>query len=136
MPYEMTANAAVHYALKRGVLVRPDRCQDCGAPCKPDGHHPDHSKPLEVEWLCKKCHGTRPRKRSSFDVAGVTESGFATVAVAAREIGVHPGTVWRYLERRLLARYRSRGAGRPRTMVDMRELRQLLEHPPAEKVDE
>lgn len=54
----------VRTALKRGILVRPDTCSKCG--CKPgraaDGrskihaHHPDHGKPLEIEWLCAKCH--------------------------------------------------------------------------------
>jgi hypothetical protein len=38
---------------RRGILVqRPCKCGD------PDTqmHHHDYSKPLEVEWLCHRCH--------------------------------------------------------------------------------
>jgi len=37
-------------------IIRPDICSSCGKKVKVDGHHPDYSKPLEVIWLCKKCH--------------------------------------------------------------------------------
>jgi hypothetical protein len=40
----------------RGLIERPDRCSSCGAECKPQGHHADYSKPLEVTWLCRACH--------------------------------------------------------------------------------
>lgn len=46
-------------AIKNGKLVRPEKCQSCGIPCKPESHHEDYSKPLEVEWLCIKCHGLK-----------------------------------------------------------------------------
>lgn len=36
--------------------------------CEHDGkkykHHPDYNKPFEVEILCSKCHGQRPREYS------------------------------------------------------------------------
>ena len=54
-----------------------------------------------------------------------------TVEEAAAEIGVAPATVWRYLERGWLTRYYSR-VGRRKTMVDMRELRELRANPPSE----
>jgi hypothetical protein len=40
----------------RGNIVRPNRCERCEADCKPDAHHADYNKPLEVEWLCRSCH--------------------------------------------------------------------------------
>ena len=54
------AHAAVRAALKRGDLIRPNICSDCGATSPSlHGHHADYSKPLEVEWLCASCHVTR-----------------------------------------------------------------------------
>jgi len=46
----------VRWAVASGRLVRPDKCEQCGVKCKPQGHHTDYSKPLEVTWLCKACH--------------------------------------------------------------------------------
>jgi len=43
------ANAAV----KNGTLIKLS-CW-CGNP-KTEAHHPDYSKPLEVQWLCRKHH--------------------------------------------------------------------------------
>lgn len=43
-------------AVKKGDLVRPDSCECCGKKTKPEGHHPDYNKALEVLWLCKRCH--------------------------------------------------------------------------------
>jgi hypothetical protein len=50
------AHAAVYNALRRGDLVRPTVCSRCFKLCKPQAHHPDYSKPLDVAWLCKQCH--------------------------------------------------------------------------------
>lgn len=50
-------------ALQEGFLVRPEACEGCGA--KPDyklhGHHRDYRRPVDVEWLCRACHGQRHR---------------------------------------------------------------------------
>ncbi len=51
------ANMAVAYALRKGRLVRPTECEECGRAGVPiDGAHFDYSRPLEVRWLCKSCH--------------------------------------------------------------------------------
>lgn len=52
----------VQLRLKDGGLVRPSTCTACGAPCKPDGHHTDYRKPLDVTWLCRKCHQAEHRR--------------------------------------------------------------------------
>src|SRR5271165_5386820 len=52
------AHQAVHNALRRKILFRPLTCSNCHKPCKPEAHHADYSKPLEVTWLCKECHET------------------------------------------------------------------------------
>ena len=40
---------------RRGKLVGPKKCPKCGAR-KPEKHHEDYAKPLEVEWMCRPCH--------------------------------------------------------------------------------
>jgi hypothetical protein len=58
-----SAHGAVARAIAKGKLVRPDRCDECGMESKRIiGHHEDYSKPLDVEWLCPKCHaGKHPK---------------------------------------------------------------------------
>ena len=46
----------MHYHLKKGHIERPKECGVCGEKKKLDGHHDDYSKPLEVKWMCRKCH--------------------------------------------------------------------------------
>lgn len=51
------ANAAVDTAVRAGRLKRPEACSACGQKAsRIHGHHHDYSKPLEVQWLCPRCH--------------------------------------------------------------------------------
>ena len=64
-PEKVRAQRAVAKAIIEGVLVRPAECEDCG---RYDGwygedinihaHHTNYTKPLDVEWLCRQCHGS------------------------------------------------------------------------------
>lgn len=54
--FKDVARHQVHHAVKVGRLIRPTRCENCLEPCKPEGHHEDYNKPLDVKWLCKDCH--------------------------------------------------------------------------------
>lgn len=52
-PERYAARQAVLVALRAGRLKRqPCRCGDP----KTEAHHRDYSRPLEVEWLCRRCH--------------------------------------------------------------------------------
>lgn len=53
---KVSAHRKVRLAIKSGALIRPGICSGCGVSCRPDAHHHDYSKPLDVIWLCKKCH--------------------------------------------------------------------------------
>ena len=53
------AHAAVSYALETGRLILPDHCEMCFIVCRPEGHHEDYSKQLEVDWLCTECHNSK-----------------------------------------------------------------------------
>lgn len=56
-PEKVAARQAVWRAIYRtGKLVRPSICESCGKPCRPEAHHDDYSKWLEVRWLCRSCH--------------------------------------------------------------------------------
>lgn len=53
-PEKYKAYNAVSNAVRVGRLVR-EPCVYCGDP-KSQGHHDDYSKPLDVRWVCFKCH--------------------------------------------------------------------------------
>jgi len=55
------AHHAVWNALVGGTLVWPSACQRCEAPCVPDASHDDYARPLDVEWLCRRCHADKDR---------------------------------------------------------------------------
>ncbi len=62
--HDVQAHHAVETAMRSGALERPDRCEKCGEtpPLRRDGgsqieaHHDDYNRPLDVRWLCKRCH--------------------------------------------------------------------------------
>ena len=60
--YSANASWIVDYAIRKGKLV-PQPCEACGTTAKRINganyicaHHDDYNKPLEVRWLCQKCH--------------------------------------------------------------------------------
>lgn len=53
----LRARAAVSNAIRRGQLAKPAACPQCGTTGKRiDAHHEDYAKPLDVTWLCSRCH--------------------------------------------------------------------------------
>lgn len=60
-PERTSARWKVKNALRTGALARPDRCGRCLIACKPEASHDDYARPLDVEWLCKTCHGAKDR---------------------------------------------------------------------------
>lgn len=53
-PEKYKARMMVGNAIRDRRLI-PLPCQNCGNP-KSQAHHKDYSKPLDVDWLCFKCH--------------------------------------------------------------------------------
>lgn len=58
-----SAQNVMEKAIERGDLVNPGVCSSCGyMGCFADGrtaiqgHHDDYNKPLDVRWLCQRCH--------------------------------------------------------------------------------
>lgn len=46
----------IYFSIRNNKIKRPNKCSKCGKKCKPDAHHPNYSYPLNVVWLCRKCH--------------------------------------------------------------------------------
>lgn len=46
----------VRYRLSIGDIIKPEKCEECREIKKLEAHHEDYTKPLEVKWLCRKCH--------------------------------------------------------------------------------
>lgn len=54
-PEKRRAHVALNIAVQKGQ-IKKGPCAVCGGGGKTEAHHGDYSKPLEVIWLCKKCH--------------------------------------------------------------------------------
>jgi hypothetical protein len=37
-------------------MLVPEPCNVCGETESVQGHHDDYTRPLEVRWLCRRCH--------------------------------------------------------------------------------
>jgi cytochrome c553 len=60
-PEKLLAHNELKKAIKDGFIVRRYNCEVCGSEgrgskSKIHAHHDDYSKPLDVVWLCAKCH--------------------------------------------------------------------------------
>lgn len=55
-PEKDRARRAVGNAIRAGRIIRPANCEHCGEAVKVQAHHTDYAKPLDVEWLCFRCH--------------------------------------------------------------------------------
>ncbi len=49
------ARQRTHRALRKGIILKPARCERCNAK-EIQAHHPNYEQPLAVMWLCAKCH--------------------------------------------------------------------------------
>ncbi len=69
-PEKYKAYNALSYAVKSGKLVQGP-CVYCGNP-KSQGHHDDYSKPLDVRWVCFKCHREKEHGQVVLDSINTT----------------------------------------------------------------
>ena len=57
------AQNLLEQAIEKGIVTRKTHCEKCGdtgtfkdGRTKIQAHHSDYTKPLQVDWLCQKCH--------------------------------------------------------------------------------
>lgn len=60
-PLKRRAQRVLNYHVNKGNMTRPDICFECKENCKAEAHHADYTKPLDVIWLCRKCHCAKHR---------------------------------------------------------------------------
>ena len=63
-PEKNRARYLVRQAVKTGKLIPLEECEICYSDNQVEGHHPDHSRPFLLLYLCKDCHN---RADSSVD---------------------------------------------------------------------
>jgi len=52
-----SAQSLLSYHVKRGNIVKPSVCEECGETEKRiEGAHYNYDEPLRVRWLCRSCH--------------------------------------------------------------------------------
>jgi hypothetical protein len=55
-PMIYAAHVITGNAIRDGKLFKATSCSVCNSIEKIEGHHDDYTKPLDVRWLCEKCH--------------------------------------------------------------------------------
>lgn len=55
-PVERWSHVAVASAIRRGILVKPSCCENCGEEKPLDCHHEDPRLALDVKFWCRACH--------------------------------------------------------------------------------
>lgn len=56
-PERYAAHTALNNAIRDGKIKKLDTCEICGNTFHIHAHHTNYSRPLDVVWLCARCHG-------------------------------------------------------------------------------
>lgn len=49
----------VAVAIKNKIIIKPKNCEECNSTWRIEAHHEDYEKPLDINWLCQKCHNKK-----------------------------------------------------------------------------
>lgn len=106
-PQKVRAHWIVGNAIRSGKLKK-EPCEVCGD-YKSHAHHHDYSSPLDIKWLCHKCHWIehgwvkspstkKPTKRDEMLEVAVKLKGMdKSYGQIAKELGISKGTAYKWL---------------------------------------
>ena len=72
---KVAAHNAVQTAIDNKTIVRQRKCEACGGRRNVVAHHADYNKPLDVNWLCRKCHGAWHEKFVAIEKSNPSAAG-------------------------------------------------------------
>lgn len=55
-PNKYKAHTQVNNLVRLGKLCNPGVCSECSSDFHIEAHHDDYSQPLQIRWLCSRCH--------------------------------------------------------------------------------
>jgi len=74
-PEKDHARSLVRRAIKSGKLTPPDECEVCFDDRNIEAHHPDHSRPFLLLYLCKNCHSMADESLDRWEELATDYSG-------------------------------------------------------------
>ena len=74
-PEKNHARYLVRQAVKSGKLIPLEECEFCGSENRIEGHHPDHSQPFLLLYLCKECHYKADTDSDKWEILATDYSG-------------------------------------------------------------
>ena len=74
-PEKDRARYLVRQAVKTKKLIPLEECELCGSEGNIEGHHPDHSRPYLLLYLCKNCHSNADESLDKWESLSTDYSG-------------------------------------------------------------
>lgn len=74
-PEKTHARYLVRQAVKSGKLIPLTECEVCGSDQHIEAHHPDHSQPFFLLYLCKNCHSMADNSPDKWETLATDYSG-------------------------------------------------------------
>lgn len=71
---KLKARFLLNQSVRRGDLKKSEFCELCERKKITEAHHVDYGRPLEVFWLCSKCHGLAHRKGHPLNPEGIEQT--------------------------------------------------------------